>query len=121
MITIHRNKHNQLWVADMTYVPTWAGFLYLSVVIDVFSRKVAGWFFGANMVTSLVIDALNMVPVIRKLGEVIHHSDHGSQYTSIEFGKRCREMGIAPLWTVLWAMPMTTQWPRVFLPAWNVN
>lgn len=113
VITTHRNKHNhpapdlvqrhfkatsinQLWVADMTYVPTWAGFLYLAVVIDVFSRKVVGWSFGENMTTGLVIGALNMALVIRKPSEVIHHSDHGSQYTSVEFGKRCREMGVRP-------------------------
>ena len=51
---------NQLWVADMTYIPTWQGFLYLAVVTDVFSRKVVGWAFGANMTADLVINALNM-------------------------------------------------------------
>lgn len=68
----------------------------MAVVIDVFSRKVVGWSFGENMTTGLVIGALNMALVIRKPSEVIHHSDHGSQYTSVEFGKRCREMGVRP-------------------------
>lgn len=87
---------NQLWVADMTYIPTWAGFLYLAVVIDVFSRKVVGWSFGEEMTTNLVIAALNMALQTRKPSSVIHHSDQGSQYTSIAFGKRCKEMGVRP-------------------------
>ena len=87
---------NQLYVADMTYIPTWAGFLYLAVVLDVFSRKVVGWAFGEHMTADLVIRALNMALITRKPQEVIHHSDQGSQYTSIEFGKRCKEMGVRP-------------------------
>jgi putative transposase len=87
---------NQLWVADMTYVPTWEGFLYLAVVTDVFSRKVVGWAFGVQMTADLVIMALNMALHTRKPGSVIHHSDQGSQYTSVAFGNRCREMGVRP-------------------------
>ena len=70
---------NQLWVADMTYIPTWAGFLYLAVVTDVYSRKVVGWAFGETMTSELVIDALNMALLTRKPESVIHHSDQGSQ------------------------------------------
>jgi putative transposase len=87
---------NQLWVADMTYIPTWAGFLYLSVVIDVYSRKVVGWAFGERMTADLVVLALNMALMTRKPQSVIHHSDQGSQYTSIAFGNRCKEMGVRP-------------------------
>ena len=87
---------NQLWVADMTYVPTWAGFLYLAVVVDVYSRKVVGWAFGERMTSDLVIAALNMALHTRRPESVIHHSDQGSQYTSIAFGKRCEEMGVKP-------------------------
>ena len=87
---------NQLWVADMTYIPTWAGFLYLAMVIDVHSRKVVGWAFGEQMTADLVILALNMAIVTRKPESVIHHSDQGSQYTSIAFGNRCKEMGVRP-------------------------
>jgi putative transposase len=87
---------NQLWVADMTYVPTWAGFLYLAVVTDVYSRKVVGWAFGVHMTADLVIAALNMALLTRKPESVIHHSDQGSQYTSVAFGKRCKEMGVRP-------------------------
>ena len=91
---------NQLWVADMTYIPTWAGFGYLAVVLDVFSRKIVGWAFGQRQTADLVVAALNMALFTRKpnakgLG-VIHHSDQGSQYTSLEFGKRCNEMGVRP-------------------------
>lgn len=87
---------NQLWVADMTYVPTWEGFVYLAVVTDVFSRKVVGWAFGVHMTSDLVIQALDMALLTRKPQNVIHHSDQGSQYTSIAFGNRCREMGVRP-------------------------
>ena len=87
---------NQLWVADMTYIPTWEGFLYLAVVTDVFSRKVVGWAFGVQMTADLVIMALNMALHTRKPDSVIHHSDQGSQYTSVAFGNRCREMGVRP-------------------------
>jgi putative transposase len=87
---------NQLWVADMTYVPTWVGFLYLAVVVDVYSRKVVGWAFGERMTSDLVIAALNMALHTRRPESVIHHSDQGSQYTSVAFGKRCQEMGVKP-------------------------
>ena len=87
---------NQLWVADMTYIPTWQGFVYLAVVTDVFSRKVVGWAFGEQMTADLVIAALNMALLIRKPESVIHHSDQGSQYTSIAFGQRCKAMGVRP-------------------------
>jgi len=87
---------NQLWVADITYVPTWAGFLYLSVVLDAFSRRIVGWAMAAHLKTELVLDALEMALEQRRPGEVIHHSDHGCQYTSLAFGKRCGEMGVRP-------------------------
>ena len=87
---------NQLWVADMTYLPTWAGFLYLAAVTDVFSRKVVGWAFGVRMTADLVTQALEMAVMTRKPQSVIHHSDQGSQYTSIEFGNRCKQMGVRP-------------------------
>jgi putative transposase len=87
---------NQLWVADITYVPTWAGFLYLAVVIDAFARRVVGWAMANHLRTELVLDALNMALMQRRPENVIHHSDQGCQYTSIAFGKRCRDMGIRP-------------------------
>ena len=87
---------DRLWVADITYVPTWAGFLFLAVVIDAFSRRVVGWSMATGLRTELVLDALNMALYQRKPDEVIHHSDQGSQYTSIAFGKRCRAMKVRP-------------------------
>ena len=88
---------NRLWIADMTYVPTWAGFIYLAVVLDVWSRRVVGWAIGERMTADLVLAALNMALEQRKPeGGVIHHSDQGSQYTSIAFGNRCAQMGVRP-------------------------
>jgi putative transposase len=87
---------NRLWVADMTYVPTWVGFIYLAVVLDVWSRRVVGWSIGEEQCAELVLAALNMALQQRKPHAVIHHSDQGSQYTSIAFGNRCREMGVQP-------------------------
>ena len=87
---------NRLWVADITYVPTGEGFLYLAVVVDAFSRRVIGWSMAGHLKTRLVVDALEMAVRQRHPKGVIHHSDHGSQYTSIEFGRRCRKAGIRP-------------------------
>ena len=87
---------NQLWVADMTYVPTWAGFIYLAIVLDVWSRRIVGWSIGEHMTGDLVLAALNMALEQRKPHGVVHHSDQGSQYTAIEFGKRCKQMGVQP-------------------------
>lgn len=89
-------RANQLWVADITYIPTWSGFLYLAVVLDVWSRRIVGWAMATHLRTELVLDALNMAVAQRRPGEVIHHSDQGCQYTSIAFGLRCREAGVRP-------------------------
>jgi putative transposase len=83
-------------VADITYVPTWAGFLYLAVVLDAFSRRIVGWAMGHDLKAQLVIDALNMALTQRRPVNVIHHSDQGSQYTSVAFGLRCKEAGVRP-------------------------
>src|SRR5690606_4403543 len=74
---------DQLWVADITYIPTWSGFLYLSVVVDAWSRRVVGWSMETHLRTDLVLQALNMAISQRRPSDVIHHSDQGSQYTSI--------------------------------------
>jgi putative transposase len=87
---------NQLWVADITYVPTWAGFVYLAVVLDVYSRRIVGWAMENHLRAELVIDALNMAVGRRQPSTVIHHSDQGCQYTSVAFGLRCREVGVTP-------------------------
>jgi len=90
------HKPNMLWVADITYIPTWAGFLYLAVVLDAFSRRIVGWSMASTLHRQVVLDALDMALQQRRPSGVIHHSDQGSQYTSIEFGHRCREAGVRP-------------------------
>jgi putative transposase len=88
---------NRLWVADITYIATRAGFLYLAVVLDVRSRKIVGWSMRTDLKSELVLEALEMaVSQRRPLREVIHHSDQGSQYTPIAFGGRSREAGVRP-------------------------
>jgi len=87
---------NALWVGGITFVPTWAGFLSLAVVPDAFSRRVIGRAMGTRQRTQLVLDAMNMAVAPRKPSSVIHHSDQGSQYTSVAFGLRCKEMGVRP-------------------------
>lgn len=87
---------NKLWVADITYVPTWAGFLFLAVVIDVWSRKVVGWSTANHLKTDLVLAALDAAVSQRQPSGVIHHSDHGTQYTSLAFGQRCQQAGVRP-------------------------
>jgi putative transposase len=89
-------RTNQLWVADITFVPTLAGFLYLAVVLDAYSRRIVGWSMTNHLRTELVLDALEMALGQRRPTDVIHHSDQGSQYTSLAFGGRCREAGIRP-------------------------
>ena len=73
-----------------------AGFVYLAVVLDVWSRRIVGWAMASHLRTELVLNALNMAIGQRQPQQVIHHSDQGSQYTSIAFGKRCREAQIRP-------------------------
>jgi putative transposase len=89
---------NRLWVADITYIATWAGWLYLAVVVDAWSRRVVGWAMSTQLTTTLVLDActhLHGDPTTPSEG-VIHHSDQGSQYTSLAFGQRCRDAGVRP-------------------------
>jgi putative transposase len=86
---------DRLWVADITYVPTWAGFLYLAVVLDVHSRRGVGWAMADHLRSELVIEAVDMAVWRRRPMEgVIHHSDQGSQYGSLAFGRRLREAGL---------------------------
>ncbi len=88
---------NQLWVADITYVPLDDIFLYLALLMDVFSRKIVGWQLGRNIDTELCVEALKKAFASRKgmlLDGLIHHSDHGSQYLSHEYIARLRPMGI---------------------------
>jgi putative transposase len=88
---------DRLYVADITYLPTWQGFLYLAAIVDVFSRRVVGWAMAATMQAELVLAALDMAIERRRPAPgLVHHSDHGSQYTSLAFGRRLREAKVLP-------------------------
>jgi putative transposase len=86
---------NRLWVADFTYVPTAMGVLYLAIVMDVYCRRIVGWSMREDMSTALVSDALQMALLQRRPTAVIHHSDHGSQYTSQAFAALCERAGVS--------------------------
>jgi putative transposase len=89
------DRPDRLWVADITYVDTWSGFLYLAVVLDACSRRIVGWSMAGHLRTELISDALEMAITRRRpAAGLVHHSDRGTQYTSIAFGRRCREAGI---------------------------
>ena len=88
------DRPNQLWVADITYVATWSGFVYVAFVVDVFSRYIVGWRVLKSMQTDLVLDALEQALWARgKPRGVTHHSDRGSQYLSIRYSERLAEAG----------------------------
>jgi len=91
-----RSGPDRLWVADITYLPTRAGFLYLAAILDAWSRLVVGWAMAGHMHATLVSAALAMAVARRHPGPgLVHHSDHGTQYASIAFGKRLADAGIA--------------------------
>ena len=85
---------NQLWVADITCVPTGEGFLYLAPVMDAFSRKVVGWAMGARQTAELARSALEMALEARAVRKVVFHSDRGTQYTALAFSGRCQQAGV---------------------------
>jgi putative transposase len=89
---------NRLWVADLTYVATWSGIAYVAFVVDVYSRRIVGWRAAEHMRTDLPLDALEMAIWIRDdtLDELVHHSDRGSQYTSIRYTERLLQAGCRP-------------------------
>ena len=88
-------RPDQLWIADFTFVATWAGFVYVAFVIDVFSRLIVGWRVSRSMHTELVLDALEQALCARQPGSgLIHHSDRGVQYLSIRYTERLAEVGV---------------------------
>jgi len=98
---VHRNftadRPNRLWVADLTYVATWAGFVYVAFVVDVFSRRIVGWRVSSSLRSDLALDALEQALHARRdLDELVHHSDRGVQYVSIRYTERLAEAGIEP-------------------------
>ncbi len=91
------DQPNKVWLADITYIPTREGFLYLAFILDTHSRRIVGWSMNSHMRTELVVDALEMAVWKRKpVAGLVHHSDRGVQYTAISFGKRLQEVGIIP-------------------------
>jgi putative transposase len=91
------SQPNRVWLADITYLPTQEGFLYLAFILDVYSRKIVGWSMASHMRTELVVNALQMAVWRRKPSAgLVHHSDRGAQYTAISLGKRLEEVGIVP-------------------------
>jgi putative transposase len=93
---------NRLWVADLTYVSTWSGFAYVAFVVDAYARRILGWRVATTMTTAMVLDAIEHAIWTRQqegafdLKGVVHHTDRGSQYTSIRFTERLAEAGIQP-------------------------
>ena len=91
----HADAPNELWIADITYVPTWEGWLFLAVVVDACSRRVCGWSMRDDLKADLVVDALGMATTRRRPEPgLIHHSDRGGQYRSLAFGRSLRDSGI---------------------------
>ncbi len=92
-------RPNQLWVSDLTYVATWHGFVYVAFVIDVFARRIVGWRVSASLRADLVLDALEQAIYARcddTVGDLVHHSDRGSQYLSMRYTERLADAGIEP-------------------------
>ena len=90
-------RPNQLWVADLTFVATWRGFVYVAFVIDVFARRVVGWRASSSLRTDLALDALDQALYDRgEVEDLVHHSDRGTQYLSIRYTERLAEAGIEP-------------------------
>jgi putative transposase len=92
-------RPNQLWVADLTYVATWRGFVYVAFVIDVFARRIVGWRVSSSLRTDVVLDALDQAIYERcgaDVGDLIHHSDRGSQYLAMRYTERLADAGIEP-------------------------
>ena len=95
-------RPNALWVADFTYVATWAGVVYVAFVVDAYARRILGWRAAMSMRTQLVLDALEQAVWVRRregtdtLAGLIHHTDAGSQYTSISFTERLAAVGVSP-------------------------
>ena len=97
--TFVATRPNQLWVSDFTYVATWAGFVYVAFVIDVFARRIVGWRVSSSMRTDFVLDALEQAIYARggrTPAGLVHHSDQGTQYLSMRYTDRLADAGIAP-------------------------
>lgn len=123
---------DRLWVADITYIPTWAGFLYLAVVLDAYSRRIVGWSMATTRATQLVLDALDMALLTRRPKAVIHHSD---QRFAIHLGRvrpalpRCRRASLDGFGGRCGSLPTgrrsrtrgTMRCARASSPRWNAS
>jgi putative transposase len=90
----NRTTVNRLWCADITYIRTWEGWLYLASVMDCYSRRIVGWAMADHLRAELVVDALETAVARRRPDTgLVHHSDQGCQYTSLVFTRRCRSVG----------------------------
>ena len=90
-------RPNELWVADLTYVATWRGFVYVAFVIDVYARRIVGWRVCSSLRTDIALDALEQALYARPaIDQLVHHSDRGTQYLSIRYTDRLAEAGIEP-------------------------
>lgn len=90
-------RGDKIWVADITYIATAEGFLYLAFILDLYSRRVVGWAMEGHLRTEIVVDALRMAVWRRKpAAGLVHHSDQGVQYTALSFSERLKEVGIIP-------------------------
>ena len=112
---------DRLWVADITYVPTWTGFVYLAMVLDVFSRKVVGWAMAGHLRTELVLAALNMAIGQRRPTEVVHPSDKGSPVHLAGLRPALPPDGSADLHRVGRGLLRHTPWPRASSPPWSAS
>jgi hypothetical protein len=112
---------DRLWVADITQQRTDQGWLYVAVVLDCFSRRIIGWSMAEHLRTELVLDALDMAIAQRQPGAgLVHHRDHGCQYTSLSFGHRLGAAGLVASMAPS-ATRWTMRWPRASSPPWSVN
>jgi putative transposase len=112
---------DRLWVADITYIPTWSGFLYLAMVLDVYSRRVVGWSMETHLRTELILAALNMAITQRRPSEVIHHSDRAWANTpATRSASAVAKRASCRRWA-RWEMPTTTRWRRASLPRSSVS
>jgi putative transposase len=110
-------RPNRVWLADITYVPTREGFLYLAFILDTHSRRIVGWSMDSHMRTELVVDALEMAVWRRKPSAgLVNHSDRGAQYTAISFGERLAEVSIVPSMGRTGSALDRAPWPRVSSP-----
>ena len=109
------SRPNALWVVDFTYVHTWTGFVYVAFVIDAFARRIVGWKVSTSATAGFVLDALEQAIHARRPGPedgLIHHSDRGAQYLTMNYTQRLSEANLVPSVGSVGHIPTTTPWPR---------